>query len=261
VIFGVSLGFFSAFVLGDWARQVGNNVPGVEILWYSAGAILGLVLMTGWRKAVLATVAPLIGGLLIASSVGVLLSRPVGGIPLHLTQSKVLYMVPPENILWPDAVLELLHGTGGSLVYHLVCALVSAFAYLTLRSRLIATLCLSFSILASGCVAAVGLGCDPTKQRCPAWMLPANHWQWPLVGSGMWLLITALSVWRQLGNVHDWSGYGMSRYIIDRGVSFKSGRELDSTQFDLASVPGSVPFVGNQNFVTNPNYIMYTPQE
>merc|ERR1719379_2007808 len=75
VLFGGLLGLLGAYTFSPELKSLDESLPGVALLWYQCGAVAGCLVYTVWRKPVLALLAPLLGGLLVASGSAVLLGR------------------------------------------------------------------------------------------------------------------------------------------------------------------------------------------
>ncbi|CAJ1398819.1 unnamed protein product, partial [Effrenium voratum] len=75
VLLGSCSGFAVAYGLGAWARDLDVHMPGIAMVLYLSGAACGVLIFTTWRRAMLACLAPVLGGLLVASGAGVLVAR------------------------------------------------------------------------------------------------------------------------------------------------------------------------------------------
>lgn len=198
VLFGVSLGTLGAYGVGGWARALDSVAPGISLLWYSAGAALGLLIYTVWRRPVLATSAPLLGGLLVSSGIGLVASRSYALTAQldHGHPAPGISWLPPADASWIDVVESLLgRGGGASLAGLCGCALCAAVMHSIQHDRVSTVLIVVAGIVFS---ALTSSACNMAHLDCPAWLAPTVNWRWLLVGSTTWSLITAVAAWRQL---------------------------------------------------------------
>ncbi|CAK9032755.1 unnamed protein product [Durusdinium trenchii] len=75
VLLGSCCGFAGAYGMGAWVRSLDATAPGLAMFWYICGSVLGIQIFTAWRRGMLACLAPVLGGLLVSSAVGTLISR------------------------------------------------------------------------------------------------------------------------------------------------------------------------------------------
>lgn len=212
VLFGVLLGLVGAYGIGDWARDLEPNAPGLCLLWYEVGAVLGFLLYTLWRKAVLSTLAPMLGSFLVTTGSITLLSRGVHmalGSDSH-EESKVP-IFPAPGAPWVEAATSLLGNAGSqALTVHCACALFATFMHGSFESRPLTVGVLVLSILVAA-ISAVGDGCqawpagiEANGVACPAWLKSVKHPAWPVFGSVLWATGTGLAAWLQLGRLEEW---------------------------------------------------------
>lgn len=209
VMLGSIVGAVGAYGIGGWARWVDTKMPSVavmDVLWCAAGAVAGFAMVTYYRKPLLASLAPLLGGFLISASFGVLASRSLG----VLTDQDRVSPLPPPDLPWTEVAGALL-GTcsSGVLAAHVGCALGTVFVMNSKHtSRPLAVLCLVIFALTTMLSAALSKECGHLKGavRCPPWLQPAKHgaWEWSVAGCALWVLLTAIAAWRQLGMLEDW---------------------------------------------------------
>uniref|UniRef100_A0A7S4V0M4 Uncharacterized protein n=1 Tax=Alexandrium monilatum TaxID=311494 RepID=A0A7S4V0M4_9DINO len=187
VLFGTAAGFLVCYDSGGWTTVVDEQIPGMALLWYSLGAVLGALALTVWRQLLLVTIGPLTGGFLLSASVECLLARLVGACSGPVART-VCGALPPPGAPWIRVAGELLFLAGpGAMALHGGCAALATLVYKvdsTDEWRLPAALSLV------SCVLVAGIG---------AWVRGDPRW---LVGaSAIWVLSAALSSHRQLGKL------------------------------------------------------------
>uniref|UniRef100_A0A7S4V8K7 DUF4203 domain-containing protein n=1 Tax=Alexandrium monilatum TaxID=311494 RepID=A0A7S4V8K7_9DINO len=194
VLFGTAIGFLCCYSCGEWARGLGQYVPGFAQLWYLIGTLSGGFVLTVWQQPVLVTLGPLVGGFLVSTSVECLAAKVVlaaGG-----SASNGPSMLPPLDIPWIDVATDLLFFTGpGALAANGGCALLAVIVYKLLDGddrRLPAVLCLITWTLISGIIAG----------------LFGSFWR--MGASVLWVIFTALSAFRQLGMLQDWTAKSLT---------------------------------------------------
>lgn len=202
VIVGTALGFASAFGCGDWARWIAQWIPGFAVLWYSVGAVVGTLLFTVWRKPVLSAAAPLLGGLLVSSGLGLLAGRLWGGLTGEASP-----MLPQPQEPWVASFEALLQPAGpAALAGHAVCIVVAVLLHSRGRADSLVQPVgglLGF-VVVTALLALVGL-IPACQGRCPDWMLPQRASPtWPLLGCAFWAAVTAFAAARQLSMLSDW---------------------------------------------------------
>lgn len=202
VLLGVAMGFFGAYGIGGWARWLDESIPGVAIIWYSLGAALGLLVYTVWRRPVLAMIAPLLGGFLVSSGIGVIGGKMYSVVAV-LDDGNVApgaNWLPGKDDAWVDAALMLLGNAGfASFAIQMACAVLGVVAHSITGNRWIAMFFLAGGIGIVAFVSVTGFGCELLPFGCPAWLVPEKDWRWCCFGSALWAFIAAGASWRQLG--------------------------------------------------------------
>lgn len=203
VLFGTTLGFTGAYGCGQWARWLAQWIPGLAVLWYSVGAMAGILFFSVWRKPVLSVAGPLLGGLLTASGLGLLVGRLWGALT---GQASPLFPQPLQP--WVSAFDGLLRPAGPAvLAGHAVCVVLAVLLHSRGRANQeeYPPLGLIGFVVITALLALVGQipACDG---RCPDWMLPQADGSplWPVVGCCLWGAITWLSARMQLRWLVDW---------------------------------------------------------
>jgi len=185
IVFGCLLGLFGAWGSSSWAEELEDHMHGMKLLVYSQGAILGCLVFTVWRPLFLKTLAPLVGGFLVASGLGAMFSRTV----MALTGSSLL-LLPPPSMDWATGADCLLGTRGrGCLLWAFACGLV-ALIFMGFGGswrRILAISTLLVYIIANA-VCGVALRADAVGA-------PRT---WPFFGCLLWAVCTAASAWRQL---------------------------------------------------------------
>ncbi|CAK0900227.1 unnamed protein product, partial [Prorocentrum cordatum] len=187
-----------AYGCGETARAWEGHLPGASALWYTCGAVLGVLVYTVWRRPLLAALGPLCGGLLASSGCGVLLSRACAR--AGWTGPAVL---PPPEAPWLSAAAALAGGQD-FLAGHGACALLALAVHGCSEERRMPAVCVLVGCVAlTGLAAVGGFECRRHAQdvaACPAWLQPAGaQWQWPVLGCSLWAALAAAAAWRQLG--------------------------------------------------------------
>lgn len=189
VLLGACCGFAGAYGMSGWIRIMDAVTPGVAMLWYVAGAVFGILIFTTWRRSMLACLAPVLGSLLVASSVGVLISRLGLRTPF----------LPQDNESWLEATEALLGlNTSSSLALFGLPVFLAA----TVNGFDDARRPIAVGILVAPIVLSVfaHVTCKDIQDTaiCPDWQVPAAGWRWPAVGCGIWATLAAFTAWVQL---------------------------------------------------------------
>jgi len=185
IVFGCLIGLLGAWGSSSWAEELEDHMHGIRLFVLSQGAILGCLVFTIWRPLLLKTLAPLVGGFLVASGLGVMLSR--GAMALTGRYSLIL---PPPSMDWATGADCLLGTRGrGCLLWAFACGLVALIfmGFGGARRRILAILTLLAYVLANAVFGAAF--------RADA--LGASR-GWPFFGCLLWAVSTAASAWRQL---------------------------------------------------------------
>lgn len=242
VVLGAGLGTAGAYGAGGWARWLDVRLPGAAFTWYSVGAAGGVLVVTTWRKPLLAAMAPLLGGFLVATGGGMLLSRLLAS----LTDHGSLPGLPAPHMPW-SAVAAALLGTcsAAMLAGHGAC-ICGAVLLQTQRKepRPLAVLCLVGFALLTAAAAAVSTECGHLDGpvRCPAWLQASigEGWQWSIVGCAAWTAVTAAMAWRQFRLLEDWESNSFWRGFFGDSNSF--GYFFNNVPFGV--VPASGRYIG-----------------
>eukprot|EP00747_Dinoflagellata_sp_TGD_P066655 gnl/TRDRNA2_/TRDRNA2_154911_c0_seq1.p1 gnl/TRDRNA2_/TRDRNA2_154911_c0~~gnl/TRDRNA2_/TRDRNA2_154911_c0_seq1.p1 ORF type:complete len:512 (+),score=50.97 gnl/TRDRNA2_/TRDRNA2_154911_c0_seq1:71-1606(+) len=257
VLLGIALGVLGAHEIGGWLTFVDSQVPAVALAWYSLFGMMGFLVYTVWRKPVLAVLAPLLGGLLVASGTGLLVSiawsavnveraeqvqnltaynNSAAGTPLpKILPAAGEAWFPKAGSSWFDAAYDLAGGGFGASI-RVLCAVGGAVSHALLRRREISALCLGCGIWATALLSASGLGCRLIGISCPLIEAP-REWRWMLCGCGLWALFSTWSTWCQLADV-DWDPRGGTVLPWNRGVRgyvVVDDRGIPSSQLGQAS--------------------------
>mmetsp|Transcript_136842 Transcript_136842/g.266170 ORF Transcript_136842/g.266170 Transcript_136842/m.266170 type:complete len:772 (+) Transcript_136842:48-2363(+) len=185
VVFGILVGLLGAWGSSSWTEDLEDHMHGIRLLVYSQGAILGCLVFTAWRPLFLKTLAPLVGGFLVASGLGALFGRGLTA----LTGSSLL-ILPPPSMDWATGADCLLGTRGkGCLLWGFACGLVALIfmGFGGARRRILAISTLLAYIIANAVFGAA--------LRADALGAPRA---WPFFGCLLWAFSTAASAWRQL---------------------------------------------------------------
>jgi len=203
VLLGALLGLWTATCCGGWVEPLDEQwVPGLVILWNSLGGVLGVLVLTVWRAETLVTLGSLLGGFLAATGLGSLASYAcevalgTGNLP----------PLPPSTAPWvaSSAVALGVTGPGLAVVGHGACAAVAVMIHRRWRDRRhLAVACL-ISYLAVIVVSTLaGDGCEGLQGgvSCLPWTngWGMHHWTWPTCCCSLWMALSAMAAWRQLG--------------------------------------------------------------
>eukprot|EP00439_Symbiodinium_sp_Y106_P065381 s4489_g10.t1 len=189
VLLGACSGFAAAFGMGAWTKPMDAQLPGISICWYIVGAVFGVLVFTTWRRPMLACLAPMLGGLLTASGVGVLVCEAGLRTPF----------LPRGHESWSTAAAALLGLSGmsslalyGSSVF--VAAAVNEFDD-SRRPMAVALLAAPIVLTA---LAHLACKSSSDSSSCPEWAVPGEGWKWPAAGCLVWAAVTAFTAWVQL---------------------------------------------------------------
>jgi len=152
---------------------------------------------------VLAVLSPLLGGLLMASSVGFLISDGLALLaskqdPVPSSLSQFAELFPPQTEAWISSCMVLLGAKDSFLNIAIQCGLTLigvALHSLCNHRRAPAVVIVIVGILGSVGWGLWSLGCKLQPLSCPA----TASWKWLISGSILWLLFAALSISRHLG--------------------------------------------------------------
>jgi len=218
VLLGALIGSLGAYGCGGWARWTGQRVPGFALAWYAAGAAGGIAFATLWRRPVLAALAPLFGGFLLASGTGILVSRGCAAWAESESNatslSGMVDLLPPPDTPWVTAATTLL-GPGGltPLAWHGGCALAALLLHgCKGERRIVAVACLIGCVAGTALSAAAGgATCEQDNNDCLVWFVSGadseapRRWPWQVSGCIFWAVLTAASAYRQLGMHTGWN--------------------------------------------------------
>lgn len=213
VLLGVLLGLIGAYGVGDWARDLEQSAPGLCLLWYEVGAVAGFLLYTIWRKAVLSTLAPLVGCLLATTGIAAIVTRLIHVVvSRHDALESRVSILPAPGLPWMEVVTTLLGHAGSQAVpVHFAGAMVAALVHGCFNARAVTISVLLLGIVVSAVSSLTGFVCDawPTRYEeagvvCPMWLKSVERWEWPIFGSLVWAILTGVAAWRQLGMLEDW---------------------------------------------------------
>ncbi|CAE7376833.1 unnamed protein product [Symbiodinium natans] len=230
VLVGSFVGFVAAAYCSDWARTVDANIPGIALLWYCSGAILGTWVLLACRRALLSTVAPLFGSYLVVSGLGSLLSHVVS-----------LPGLPQQGVWSLDAVVLLGPAGTQALVWHGVCALLAVSSHRAGRPILALALLVSYAAFVALGALLAGIQCHAKGKRadgtpCPAFLAVPGQWRWQLAGCTAWVILTVVSGWKQLVARGEGQGNFDSRargiYMPVREVSTEDGLAKKAVEVD-----------------------------
>jgi len=172
VLVGAIVGLFAGVSTCLWPSLVMGR-----FIWYSLWTILGAVAMAIFDLAVVATLLPLLGGLIFAGGFGTVLG---------LFSDSAWF--PAEPTFW-DATSELL-GPHGVWLLGLLMAigLLGAVGMAAGKAAIVAPTLLGVGLFITSIATVSGWGCG-VIHRCPELLEPADHWQWPLLGCTLWTLV------------------------------------------------------------------------
>jgi len=240
VLLGVIIGLLGAYIVGRWCLWWMLDMGAViTLIWYSTGAGAGIMLHTVLRRPVLAVLAPLLGGLLFTSGLGLLLSRGctllAGPLRGGHAPSICTAWFPFADSGWVETLLPLLGGAGAStLAWHSGWALIGAVVHSILKNRFCAVLCLVGGIAATAFGSMAGYGCQAMGLGCPTGWAPASL-RWPLVGSGTWMILSAGSAWSQLGKIEEELQARVLAAVLNGPNQYQYQQPLSHTQHILYS--------------------------
>lgn len=255
VLLGVLLGFWCAYEMAHIADELDTYHEGLAIIWYTGGAFLGCLVFAAWRRAVLGVLAPLLGGLLCASAIGLLASRGIQ--QLMMTQKKsdpleieLAKLFPGPKQAWVDAMTILL-GKRPSAMIALQCvfALVGALLHYAMVAwvwrypRAPGVVMVVLGILMSLFTGLSNFGCHPlTGPQCPE----GQPWRWLLAGSLVWAAIAGLCTYRQMESVEHNMSFRLPNYMK---LDSHSEREFDPHRLAGLTAAPDVP-MDNHRTVT-----------
>lgn len=211
VILGSALGIAFARATDVMLLTVEDKAPFASFAWSCICAALGALLLQAWcRQTILATVAPLVGGLLVVSGSGTILA-----------QCGALAKLSPD-VIWLHAAGALLGNAGYGLftLQCMLCMLSSAIfaiknggekqdsARLATPSPGLALIPMGLGLFFGSLSTATGLGCT-LIHKCPSWLTPAKEPFWPLVGGLAWMVVSLLGAFVQLSSLPGSSDYTM----------------------------------------------------
>eukprot|EP00419_Tripos_fusus_P039389 CAMPEP_0172778232 /NCGR_PEP_ID=MMETSP1074-20121228/201805_1 /TAXON_ID=2916 /ORGANISM="Ceratium fusus, Strain PA161109" /LENGTH=408 /DNA_ID=CAMNT_0013615163 /DNA_START=173 /DNA_END=1397 /DNA_ORIENTATION=- len=154
VLFGTAVGSLGCFGCGGWARSFDEHVPGIALLWYSIGAVLGALVLTVWQRPVLVTLGPLLGGFLMTTGV-VCMACTVASTD-NVAETTLL---PELDAPWIHIARDLFFATGSAaFAVHGACAVVATLVYRATDAddrRCPAVCCLVAGIMITAVIAAV----------------------------------------------------------------------------------------------------------
>jgi len=210
VLFGTVVGFVCCYGIGGWARAVDHYVNGFALLWYTAGAMLGALVLTLWLRPVLVTLGPLLGGFLMTAGLESMACLTAG-----VVSEKTVVVLPPVHEPCISIARDLLFILGpGALALHGSCAVLATIVYrATVEDdrRLPAVCCIVACIVLSAAMAAA-----------------KGKW-WIVCACLLWAVTTGLCTYRQLGMLQDWVPRTLREVVDDFGTngfaSFRSGYE------------------------------------
>lgn len=186
IVFGSLIGLLGAWGSSSWTEELEDHMHGIRLLVFSQGAILGCLVFTVWRPLFLKTLAPLVGGFLVASGLGAMLSRGV----MAVSGRDSLLILPPPSMDWATGADCLLGTRGrGCLLWAFTCGLLALIfmGFGGARRRILAILTLLAYVIANTVFGAAF--------RADAVGAPRA---WPFFGCLLWAVGTAASAWRQL---------------------------------------------------------------
>jgi hypothetical protein len=185
VLFGTAVGFLGCYGCGSWARSIDEHIPGIALLWYNIGAVLGALVLTVWQRPVLVTVGPLLGGFLMTTGV-VCMACCVA----RATNVAEPTLLPALDEPWVHIAKDLLFTMGpAALAAHAACAVAATVVYTATAAddrRFPSVCCLVACIIVTAVSAAV-----------------ESNW-WMVCASIVWAVLSGLSTYRQLGFLQGW---------------------------------------------------------
>jgi len=196
VLVGAFTGLSWAYYTGSWARALDGEDSEVHMacfIWYTLGALMGVVLFGFFPQYVLCASTPVCGGVLLVSGTFYLLG---------LT-SAFSWLLPVEvATAWAYAAKDLL-GSGG--LYLLAWELGFVILVSPLGSNpdmhIILAIIVVVVILVGGLETSVGFGCT-LFNICPSWLQPVEGDRaFPWVGSLLWALAAGLGTYTQVSMV------------------------------------------------------------
>jgi len=185
LVFGILVGLLGAWGSSTWMDELEEAMHGIKLLVYSQGATLGCLVFTVWRPLFLKTLSPLVGGFLVASGLGAMLSR---GLMAATGRSSLI--LPPSSMDWATGADCLLGTRGrGCLLGAFGCGLVALIfmGFGGARRKLLAISTLLAYIIVNAIFGAALRADAVGASRA-----------WPFFGALLWALGTAASAWRQL---------------------------------------------------------------
>jgi hypothetical protein len=199
-LLGVVLGVWASYKLHAFSADL--HVQSPLFFWYSGGGMLGMCLVLCCRRPVLAVLSPLLGGLLIASGGGSLISRGLADyaakqnpVPSWLTE--IANFFPAHDEAWISGCRSLFGENDPFLNIAVQCGwgLIGIVVHKFCKNRRgPAVGIVVLGIVGSAAWGAISLGCKVLPPGCPA----KTPWKWLLSGSILWLLVAALSLLRHL---------------------------------------------------------------
>jgi len=229
VLLGTTVGFLGCHGCGSWARSFDEHIPGIALLWYSIGAVLGALVFTVWQKPVLVMLGPLLGGFLMTTGL-VCMACVVA----HAAKVAEPTLLPALDEPWVHIARDLLYLMGqAALAAHAVCAVAATVVYRATAAddrRFPAVCCLVACIIVTAAVAAI-----------------ESNW-WMVCASIVWAALSGLSSYRQLGFLQGWVpkslGEVAENFSNARFASFRSNyyETLPSNRRDVKA--GSVRAFG-----------------
>jgi len=185
VLFGTAMGFLGCYVCGGWARSFDEHIPGIALLWYSIGAVLGALVLTVWQRPVLVTLGPLLGGFLMTTGM-VCMACVVA----RATNVAEPILLPALDEPWVHIARDLIFAMGpAALAAHAACAVAATVVYRATAAddrRFPAVCCLVACVIVTAAFGAV-----------------ENSW-WMVCASFVWAALSGLSTYRQLGFLQGW---------------------------------------------------------
>lgn len=196
VLFGTVVGFMGCYGIGGWARVVDHYVNGFALLWYTAGAMLGALVLTIWQRPVLVTLGPLLGGFLVTAGLESMACLTAGAV-----SKKPVTVLPPFHEPWIHIARDLLFIVGpGAFAFHGACAVLATVVYRATvidDRRIPAVCCIMACIVVAAAIAAV-----------------EGIW-WIVCACLLWAVITGLATYRQLGMLQDWVPRSLREVVDD----------------------------------------------
>lgn len=192
-LFGCLVGFLGASHSAGLPKALDALLPGLALLWYSIGAVTGLLVFTVGRKYIVAALAPVLSGLLVASAFGFFMGVGMSGHDYAAAE-----FFPAADEAWIDAFLALLGPNGGAAM-GLQCgfALVGLALHFWRKKVALAAACTVLGVFSASIAWFFGSGCGALSLSCPE----DAPWKWMLVGSIIWALVAAGAVVKQLSTV------------------------------------------------------------